>query len=201
MQELFMQSRYNKSYLVFLQGLYAESLEAFRVVKEYFIKTDSRHHVNLCDLDRGGSTPSSSAAHRGPSFANAAAAGFSKTSMRYEHSKAMAFSAMALAQLDRLEEAEKPASEAHWMFEAEGNRFWVSITYFCLAYLRMARGDVAKARLLATQATLQFKEIAIKSGMADSLNRLGSMALDSSKVRTAASSMTEVLKLTINKRR
>jgi tetratricopeptide (TPR) repeat protein len=201
MQELFMQSRYNRSYLMFLQGRYAESLEAFRVVKEHFIKTGSRHHVNLCDLDVAEVHLHLLKPAEALSFANAAAAGFSKTPMRYEHSKAMAFSAMALAQLDRLEEAEKAASEAHRMFEAEGNRFWISITDFCLAYLRMARGDAAKARLLAAQATLQFKDIAVKSGMADSLTRLGSMALDSSKVKTAASCMTEVLKLTINKRR
>src|SRR5437016_3522487 len=50
MHELFMQARYNKSYLFFLQGRYAESLEALKAVKEHFIKTGSRHHVNLCDL-------------------------------------------------------------------------------------------------------------------------------------------------------
>src|SRR5579883_24241 len=36
MQELFMQARYNKSYLMFLQGRYIESLEAFAAVREYF---------------------------------------------------------------------------------------------------------------------------------------------------------------------
>jgi tetratricopeptide (TPR) repeat protein len=201
MQELFMQSRYNKSYLMFLQGRYVESLEAFRVVKDYFIKTGSRHHVNLCDLDIAEVylhllKPAEALSSVGP-----AAAGFSKTPMRYEHSKAMAFSAMALAQLDRLEDAEKAAANAREMFEVEGNRYWISITDFCLAYVRMARGDVAKARLLAAQAKLQFQNIDIKGGMADSLSRLGAMALDSSQVKTAASCMTEVLKLTINKRR
>ena len=66
---------------------------------------------------------------------------------------------------------------------------------------RLAGGDVAKARLLAAQAQLQFQSIDIKGGMADSLNRLGSMTMESSQVKTAASCMTEVLKLTINKRR
>ena len=201
MQELFMQSRYNKSYLMFLQGRYAESLEAFKVVKDYFIKTGSRHHVNLCDLDVSEVYLHLLKPPEALASAQAAIAGFSKTPMRYEHSKATAFSAMALAQLDRLEEAEKAATEARSMFEVEGNRYWISISDFCLAYVRMARGDVAKARLLAAQAKLQFQDMDIKGGMADSLTRLGAMAQDTSQVKTATSCMTEVLKLTINKRR
>ena len=61
--------------------------------------------------------------------------------------------------------------------------------------------DVAKARLLAAQANLQFKKLEIKDAMAESLTRLGSMAFETSQVKTAASCMAEVLKLTINKRR
>jgi hypothetical protein len=121
--------------------------------------------------------------------------------MRYEHAKAIAFSAMGLAQLDRIADAEKAATASRAMFEIEGNRYWISILDFCLAYVRLAGGDVAKARLLAAQAHLQFQAIDLKGGMADSLNRLGSMTMESSQVKTAASCMTEVLKLTINKRR
>src|SRR5437870_4530980 len=39
MQELFMQSRYNKSYLFFLEGRYPKSLEVFEVVENHFIKS------------------------------------------------------------------------------------------------------------------------------------------------------------------
>jgi tetratricopeptide (TPR) repeat protein len=201
MQELFMQTRYNKSYLMFLQGRYVESLEAFKAVREHFAKTGSRHHVNLCDLDVAEIYLHLLKPADAVSFAERAIAGLSKTAMRYEHAKAIAFSAMALAQLDRLQESENAATAAREMFEAEGNRYWISIVDFCLAYVRLARGDVAKARLLAAQANLQFQDIGIKGGMADSLSRLGSMALESSQVKTAASCMTEVLKLTINKRR
>src|SRR5207244_1951697 len=124
-----------------------------------------------------------------------------KIPMLYKHSTTTAFSTMALAKIDRMEEAKKAAAEARSMFELEGNRYWISISDFCLAYVRMARGDVAKARLLAAQAKLQFQDMDIKGGMADSLTRLGAMAQDSSQVKTATSCMTEVLKLTINKRR
>src|SRR6267378_4112155 len=197
MQELFMQSRYNKSYLMFLQGRYMESLEAFKVVREYFAKTGSRHHVNLCDLDVAEIYLHLLKPADAIPFAERAIAGFSKTAMRYEHAKAIAFSAMALAQLDRLEEAERAGAAAREMFEAEGNRYWISIVDFCLAYVRLARGDVAKGRLLAAQAKLQFKDIDTDGGMADSLSRLSSMALESTPVKTAASCMAAVLKLTI----
>ena len=53
------------------------------------------------------------------------------------------------------------------MFEAEGNKYWISVVDFCLAYMRMAKGDVAKAKLLAAQANLQFKKMDIKDGMAE----------------------------------
>ena len=201
MQEVFMQARYNKSYLMFLQGRYPESLEAFKVVREYFAKTGSRHHVNLCDLDVAEIYLHLLKPADALPFAERAIAGFSKTVMRYEHAKAIAFSAMALAQLDRLEEAERAGAAAREMFAVEGNRYWISIADFCLAYVRLARGDVAKARLLAAQARIQFQDIDFDGGMADSLSRLGSMALESTQVKTAASCMAEVLKLTINKRR
>ena len=201
MQELFIQVRYNKSYLMFLQGRYIESLEAFRAARDYFARTGSRHHVNLCDLDVAEIYLHLLKPAEAVTYAERAIQGFSKTAMRYEHAKAIAFSAMGLAQLDRLNEAEKAATAARAMFELEGNRYWISILDFCLAYVRLAGGDVAKARLLAAQAHLQFQAIDVKGGMADSLNRLGSMTMESSQVKTAASCMTEVLKLTINKRR
>jgi tetratricopeptide (TPR) repeat protein len=201
MQELFMQVRYNKSYLMFLAGRYAESLEAFKVVRNYFSKTGSRHHVNLCDLDVAEIYLHLVQPTEAVSFAQRAAEGFSKTAMRYEHAKAIAFSAMGFAQLDRLEEAEKAITVARKMFEVEKNRYWISIADFCLAYMQLAHGEVAKARLLSAQAKLQFQGMDIKGGMAESLSRLSSMALESSQVKTAASCMTEVLKLTINKRR
>ena len=157
--------------------------------------------MNLCDLDVAEVYLHLLKPAEALTTVQAAIAGFSKTPMRYERSKATAFSAMALAQLDRLEEAEKAAADARSMFELEGNKYWISISDFCLAYMRMARGDVAKARLLAAQAKLQFQDVDIKGGMADSLTRLGAMAQDSSQVKTATACMTEVLKLTINKRR
>jgi tetratricopeptide (TPR) repeat protein len=201
MEELFMQLRYNKSYLMFLQGRYVESLEAFKAVREYFVKTSSQHHVHLCDLDVSEIYLHLLKPAEAASFAKRAIEGFSKTAMRYEYAKAMAFSAMGLAQLDHLEEAERTGVAARSMFEAEGNHYWISVVDFCLAYVRMARGDVAKARLLSAQAKLQFQALDINGGLAESLTQLGSMTLESSKLKTAASCMTEVLKLTINKRR
>jgi tetratricopeptide (TPR) repeat protein len=201
MQELFMQLRYNKSYLLFLQKRYTESLEAFKVVREYFVKTSSHHHANLCDLDLAEIHLHLMKPAEAVPAARRAIAGFAKTAMRYEHAKALAFCAMGLAQLDQLEEAEEAATASHTMFEEEGNSYWISVVDFCLAYVRMARGDVDKARLLAAQAKLQFQRLDVKGGMDESLTRLASMAGESSQLKTATACMTEVLKLTINKRR
>jgi tetratricopeptide (TPR) repeat protein len=201
MNELFIQARYNKSYLLFLQGRYLESLDAFATVREYFSRTNSRHHVNLCDLDVAEVYLHLLKPAEAVPFAQRAIEGFSKTSMRYEHAKALAFSAMALAQLDHLEEAENAATSSRNMFEAEANAYWISVVDFCLAYVRMARGDAEKAQLLAAQAKLQFQEVGLKTGLADSLDRLGALAHESSQIKTAAACMMEVLKLTINKRR
>ena len=201
MQELFVHARYNKSYLLFLQGRYVESLDAFAAIREHFVKTNSRHHVNLCDLDVAEVYLHLLKPAEALPIAQRASEGFAKTKMRYEHAKALAFSAMALSQLDRLEEAEQAATASRAMFEAEANGYWISVVDFCLAYVRMARGDVAKARLLAAQAKLQFNDSDLATGVADSLDQLGAMAQESSQLKTAASCMTEVLKLTINKRR
>ncbi len=201
MRELFMQVRYNRSYLLFLLGRYVEALEAFEVVREYFVKTGSQHHVNLCDLDVAEIYLHLLRPAEAVAVSKRAGEAFASTAMKYEHAKALAFLAMGLAQIDQLAEAETAAVAAREMFEIEGNKYWISVVDFCLAYMRMAKGDVAKARLLAAQANLQFKKMEIKDGMAESLTRLGSMAFESSQVKTAASCMAEVLKLTINKRR
>lgn len=201
MQELFMQARYNKSYLLFLQSRYPESIASFAAVREYFMKMGSEHHINLCDLDVAQIHLHLLQPKEAVAFANRAVEGFSKMSMRYEHAKALTFLAMGLAQLDQLVEAEAAAVSARRMFEAEANTYWISVVDFCLAYVRMAIGDVDKARLLAAQAKLQFQTLEIKGGMAESLTRLGSMAFEPAQMKTAASCMTEVLKLTINKRR
>jgi hypothetical protein len=201
MQELFMQARYNKSYLLFLQGRYVESLEAFAAVREYFTRTESPHHVNLCDLDVSEVYLHLLKPADAVACSQKAVDGFAKEGMRYEHAKAFVFLAMGLAQLDRLGDAETAAVTSREMFEAEGNSYWISVVDFCLAYVRLAKGDVAKARLLAAQAKLQFQKLEIKGGMAESLTRLGSMAMESTQLKTAAACMTEVLKLTINKRR
>jgi len=111
--------------------------------------------------------------------AQSAVKGFAKTAMRYEHAKALVFLAMGLAQLDQLSDAETTAVTSRQMFEAERNAYWISVVDFCLAYVRMANGDVAKARLLAAQAKLQFQNLEIKGGMAESLTRLGSMTPES----------------------
>jgi len=201
MKELFMQVRYNRSYHLFLFGRYVEALEAFEVVREYFVKTGSQHHVNLCDLDVAEIHLHLLRPTEAVPFAKRAVDGFATTAMKYEHAKALAFLGMGLAQIDQLAEAEAAAVEARDMFEVEGNKYWIGVVDFCLSYMRMAKGDVAKARLLAAQANLQFKNMETKDTMTESLTRLGSMAFETSQVKTAASCMAEVLKLTINKRR
>jgi hypothetical protein len=68
------------------------------------------------------------------------------------------------SQLDQLSDAETTAVTSRQMFEAERNAYWISVVDFCLAYVRMANGDVAKARLIAAQAKLQFQNLEIKGG-------------------------------------
>ena len=96
MQELFMQLRYNKSYLMFLQGRHTESLEAFKAVREYFVRTESQHHVNLCDLDVAEVYLHLLKPREALTFARKAMAGFSKAAMRYEQAKAMARDELAV---------------------------------------------------------------------------------------------------------
>jgi tetratricopeptide (TPR) repeat protein len=201
MKELFMQVRYNRSYLLFLLGRYVEALDAFEVVRDYFVKTGSQHHVNLCDLDVAEIHLHLLKPTEAVAVAKRAVEAFAATAMKYEHAKALAFLAMGLALMDQPAEAEAAAVEARELFSVEGNQYWIAVVDFCLSYMRMAKGDVAKARLLAAQANLQFKKLEIKDAMAESLTRLGSMAFETSQVKTAASCMAEVLKLTINKRR
>jgi tetratricopeptide (TPR) repeat protein len=200
MQELFMQARYNRSYLMFLQGYCTESLESFSKVRDYFFRTGSKHHVNLCDLDVAEIYLHLLRPAEAADRAKRAIEGFTKTGRRYEHAKALAFCAMALSQVDKLAEAEAAGLASRSLFQQEGNKYWISMMNFCLAYVGMAQGDTAKARLLAAQARLQFEGMELREGMIDSLNRLGSLALEASQIKTAGACMMEVLKLTINKR-
>ena len=107
---------------------------------------------------------------------------------------------MGLSQTGQLLEAEAAGEASRKLFEQEGNKYWVSMMGFCLAYVGMAKGDSAKAKLLAAQAKVHFQGMELKDWVADSLNRLGSLALEACQVKTAAACMAEMLKLTINKR-
>ena len=200
MRELFMQARYNKSYLMFLKGRCTEALNSFAEVREYFVRTNSRHHVNLCDLDVSEIYLHLMKPAEAVTYAKQAVEGFAKTSKRYEHAKALAFCAMGLSQIQQLSEAEAAGEASRKLFEQEGNKYWISMMGFCLAYVGMARGEVAKAKLLAVQAKVHFQGMELKDWVADSLNRLGTLALEASQVKTAAACMAEMLKLTINKR-
>src|SRR5438105_11586885 len=93
---------------------------------------------------------------------------------------------MALAQIGLLKDADATAVASRDMFESEGNRYWISVVDFCLAYVRMAAGDVAKARLLAAQAKLQFQDTDMKRGMAESVSKLGSMVLEPTQFKATA---------------
>jgi hypothetical protein len=201
MQNLFMQARYNKSYLMFLQGHHTESIDSFVTVRDYFAKNRSMHHVNLCDLDVAEIYLHLLKPAEAVSFARRAIEGFSKTSMRYERAKALTFSAMGLAQLDRIVEADVSAMESRRLFEAEGNHYWISVVDFFLACVRMSRGEFATAKLLAAQAELQLQNINVQGGMAESLSRLGSIPVDSIQLKNVTACMGELLKLTVNKRR
>ncbi len=192
MQELLMQACYNKSYLMFLQGRSSEALHSFRAVRERFSRSGSRHHMSLCDLDVSEIYLHQLQPVEALSHARQAVEGFSKRAMRYEQAKALAFSAMGLCLLDRLDEAESAGQSSRQMFEQEANRYWTSIADFCLAYIRFARRDVAHAWALAAQAKHRLTGVELRAGTAGSLNRLESLA---------PGYMGELLKLTINKRR
>jgi tetratricopeptide (TPR) repeat protein len=201
MKELLMQVMYNRSYLMFLRGQSTEALRAFTAVKEYFAKTGSELHVLLCDLDISEiflhvGRPAESIA-----LARDVSEGFAKLSMPYEHAKALTFCAIGLVRLDKIDEAEETANLARSVFQHEGNRYWISVLDFCLAYLRLARGDFARASQLAAQAKVEFEELELRSSMADSLAALGSLALGLNPSKQSDSGMNEVLKLTKNRRR
>ena len=201
MQELFMQARYNKSYLMFLQGRCVEALKSFAAVRDYFHRTGSQRHVNLCDLDVAEIYLHLLKPLDAVGLARSAAAGFEQLGMPYEQAKALAFCGMGLIQTEKIDEAETVVDSAKSIFEKEGNRYWISVLDFCRSYIYLGRGNIGKARQLAAEAELRFADPELRICMADSLNRLGSLALGSSVINSGASCVDDVLRLTVNKRR
>jgi tetratricopeptide (TPR) repeat protein len=168
MQQLLMQARYNRSYLMFLRGRSQEALASFSFVRQYFKKTSSDLFVSLCDLDVAEIYLHLRQPEEAYTLARNAAAGFERLGMAYEQAKALAFYCMALTQMDRNDEAENAAALSRSLFEREGNRYWVSVLDFCLA---------TEARHLIMQAELCFDDLKLGTSMVDNLKNLGSIAL------------------------
>jgi hypothetical protein len=147
MNGLFMQVRYNKSYLRFLQGRYIEALDALAAVHDYFHKARSWHHVHLCSLDLAEVYLHLGKPAEALAKARQANDGFAQKSTRYEHAKSLAFSALALAQLNCLEEAQQAASASRGIFAAESHSYWTSVMDLCLARLAPAAEEDARSDL------------------------------------------------------
>jgi hypothetical protein len=201
MQEFFMQARYNRSYLMFLRERCTEALDSLSAVRDYFKRTGSERHMWLCNLDISEIYLHLLKTDEAITLARSAATGFEKLGMCYEQAKALTFCGIGLVRKHKVVEAEKVVVEARLIFERDANRYWISVLDFCLGYIRLELGDVRQARILTSQARLHFADLELRSSMADSLNRLASIALQSADVRGYDSRIDDVLKLTVNKRR
>src|SRR5439155_17602609 len=90
-EDLSIQSRYNRAYVRLLRGHYSEAFAAFEESRKIFTEQQSLPHLALCDLDESEILLQLNLPQEASSAAERAIESFRLQSMRYEQAKATAF--------------------------------------------------------------------------------------------------------------
>jgi CHAT domain-containing protein/tetratricopeptide (TPR) repeat protein len=200
LDELWIQARYNRSYLLYLRGRYSESLQGFSRLREHFKQTGSVRHSALCDLDEIEIYLQLSLSKDAATLARRAAEQFQQISMFYEEAKAQAFHGVALMQMRKYGEALEMFRLSQQGFEGEGNQYWVAALDLHRADVHLALGRYWEAQALAAQAKQRFETLGFPSRRMLSLVLLGRIALALKDVQSAEKHTAEIASITAETR-
>src|SRR6185295_19282062 len=174
LNELLLQTRYNRAYLAFLRGRYSQALQSFNELRPVF---QHDRFSALCDLDEAEiylqlNSPANAAAK-----ASRAAEMFRSLNMKDEVAKATAFLGVALCQNRQLGEAVDAFRTSRGIFQEEGNTYWESIVNLYIAEVIFSLGRIWESRPLALKAMEHFRQLNACFPEVKSLILLGRIAL------------------------
>ena len=118
---------YNIAYLHYLRGEYLRATELYGAARARCKEVGDAYHLALCDLDESEMCLELNLSGEGGRLARAAAAGFAKLGMGYEHAKAIANEALAESHREDFRRALRLFREARRRFVAEKNAVWPAL--------------------------------------------------------------------------
>jgi CHAT domain-containing protein len=151
------QSEYNRAYLLFLRGDYAQALKLMQVAEAGFGDLGDEIQVAHCRLDRAEILLELNLPEHAFELACLAESVFRSSGLNGDRSRAVLLLGGCLMRLGRTAEAVTYYSTAKRLFLAEGNSIWASMADLENAGALMASGEAHEAAKLAEQAAEVFR--------------------------------------------
>jgi CHAT domain-containing protein len=195
LNDLYIQAKYNRSYLSFLRGHYSEAIQGFTELQEQYNREGSLRHSALCDLDQAEIYIHLNLTGDAVTFSKRAADTFRQLGMRYEQAKATAFLGFAVTHNRQYSEALEIFRESQEIFEQEKNHYWVASLELYRAQVYFLIGRFWESRSMCLSAHDRFSRLNTPSKRAMALVMLSRTALELGAVDEAAGYGDQILQL------
>ena len=192
---LWIQARYNRSYIHVLTGRYSDALESYRELRDVFFRHDSRRHAALCDMDECQIYLHLHLPQDAVLLAERAIEAFGGMEMSYEHAKSVACLGVALTQRRQFGDALIAFKSAQELFVKERNELWIAIIELYRAEVMFSVGRLWEAQTLASAAEERFERQNCGIKRIVSIVLLGRIALDFGRVDEAEAHIARVREL------
>ena len=176
--ELYIQAKYNRSYLSFLRGRYSEAIQGMTELRGHYNQAGSLRHAALCDLDESEIYLHLNLPGDALNLAKRAAESFKQLGMKYEEAKARAFVGIVLMHVQQPAEALEVFSESQRIFEKENNLYWAASLELYRAQVQYLLARFLESRSLAQAAHDRFLSLEVPSKRALALVLLTRVALE-----------------------
>jgi CHAT domain-containing protein/tetratricopeptide (TPR) repeat protein len=183
--DLMVQSKYNKAYVRQLRGNYSEAFVSFEESRKIFTKHQSLRHLALCDLDESEILLHLNLPQEASHAAEKAIESFRLQSMRYEQAKATVFFAVALTQNRQFGDALHAFRNAKVLFSEEGNTYWMALIDLYRAEVLFSLGRYWESDSIAKSAEKQFAKLQRPTNQAITLVLLARVAMQLGRLEDA----------------
>jgi CHAT domain-containing protein/tetratricopeptide (TPR) repeat protein len=200
LEDLWIQARYNNTYLKFLRGRYSEALTSYAQLRTQFAERQSFRHAALCDLDQAELYLRLNLSSEAAVLAQRCTEVAEVQNMRYEEAKSKAFLGMAFAQAHQFGQALAAFSQSRALFAKEKNEYWTAQIDLYRADVLFSLGRLWESEALAASARKKFDELQhpLKSGVCKVL--LARLALKLNRLKEAEGYAQSIFDITQTRR-
>jgi len=193
--ELWAQASYNRAFLKYQRGRYAEAIQGFQRFRKHFERTGSDLHYALCDMDESEIHLQLNLSAEAEALARRAIERFTALNQNFEIARSRAFLGVALMHQGRFTDALEAFEKSHRQFEDEGNIYWTGVLELYRAEVHNTLRRFWEARSLAHKARARFAQLRIPSKRILALVLLGRISLELKDLATADKAAREAAEI------